>query len=227
MRTLAHPRREASLQQSSPPRQAGQFLLCRSRREKAQPRRASPAGRRRLNSSKSSERSSNKQSLLFHIRSRPIDGDRPHLIRLRSILLCAQKLHPHGLPDPQGLRPLRAHESTFPRSGELVIENSANQERGADRFRGFLKWLLRVRIAPTVRFIFRAISVPFIPESRNARNSSSIRAGPGAAGWSRTSHFPFAFGPLFWQSGFFCSNQSERLRVKFDGLHAALEHAAD
>jgi hypothetical protein len=30
-----------------------------------------------------------------------------------------------------------------------------------------------------------------------------IRAGPGAAGWSRTSHFPFAFCPLFWQSGFF------------------------
>ena len=29
-----------------------------------------------------------------------------------------------------------------------------------------------------------------------------IRAGPGAAGWSRTSHFPFAFSPLFWQSGF-------------------------
>src|ERR1700692_2976316 len=25
----------------------------------------------------------------------------------------------------------------------------------------------------------------------------------------------------------FCSDQSERLRVKFDGLHAALEHAAD
>ena len=30
-----------------------------------------------------------------------------------------------------------------------------------------------------------------------------IRAGPGAAGWARTSHFPFAFSPLFWQSGFF------------------------
>src|SRR5258705_1547543 len=27
--------------------------------------------------------------------------------------------------------------------------------------------------------------------------------------------------------GLFCANQSERLRVKFDGLHAALEHAAD
>src|SRR5450755_4723026 len=35
-------------------------------------------------------------------------------------------------------------------------------------------------------------------------------------------HFPFAFSPRF-----FCAKQSERLGVEFDGLHAALEHAAD
>jgi hypothetical protein len=34
------------------------------------------------------------------------------------------------------------------------IVKSANQGLGAVRFRGFLRWLLRIRMTPTVRFIF-------------------------------------------------------------------------
>jgi hypothetical protein len=58
----------------------------------------------------------------------------------------------------------------FPQGGELVIENSANQERDGRGLRGFFSVLIREWMAPTVRFSFCAIKPARIPEVDRSRS---------------------------------------------------------
>jgi hypothetical protein len=68
---------------------------------------------------------------------------------------------------------------------QYVWGGLANQARGADRFRGFLKRKIREWMAPMERFIFWAISRGFIPEVislRSISSSVSVQGRPAGRG---------------------------------------------
>jgi hypothetical protein len=94
-------------------------------------------------------------------------------------------------------KPLPDRPKTQMKKGRIPETVSANTGGRKDNYFTFpFSLLFRDRMAPTVRFIFRAIAGAFIPEASSLRStSSSVSVQGRPAGWMRARHF-FAFSPI-------------------------------